>query len=185
MQCWYSSCSPPDPPGQEFLGVSQTLPVLRNTPNPVSLHSVMRQLCAHGVNLVSCCVFLRPPATPLASNSTPPQFLLPAKTLSSAAAASISSSSLQRVTPVTLFWVGEGPTGECINVMINPPFHVAVFKHSFTTKCFEGALHSQNTHKYFASVTTELHRCAAAQMLVKNYIYKYLYIYLYIPVAQR
>lgn len=64
--------------------------------------------------------------------------------------------------------------------MINPPFHVAVFKHSSTTKCFEGALHSQNTHKYFASVTTKLRRCAAAQMLVKNYIYKYLYIYIYI-----
>lgn len=80
----------------------------------------------------------RPPATLLGCcNSRVCHVILPAKILSSAAAASISSSSLQLVTPVTLFWMNEGPTGEYINEMINPPFHVSVFKHSFTTMYFE------------------------------------------------
>lgn len=109
--------------------------------------SILGLLWACGVNLVSCSSLLRPPATPLDSNSPPPRVLWPAKILSSAAAVSISSSSLQAVTPVTLCGVSDGPTGESINAMINPPFHVTVFRHSFTTMGFEGDNPLPFTHK--------------------------------------
>lgn len=78
----------------------------------------------------------RTPATPLGCfNSTMCHVILPAKILSSATAASISSSSLQIVILVTLFWMNEGPTGEYINEKINLRFHVSLCLNILLRSC--------------------------------------------------
>lgn len=78
----------------------------------------------------------RTPATPLGCcNSTAHHSILPAKILSSGAAASISSSSLQIVILVTFFWMSEGPTGKYINETINLLFHVSLCLNILLPSC--------------------------------------------------